>query len=83
MTPRSDSVKAVLADAKARDDLADTRDTLADERERAASLHAFVHPNDDQHEPGMKARRDSAIDRIKAKADRVSSAEDRTKLSDG
>ena len=59
----------------------DLKDTVADERELAASLDAFVHPND-QYGAAIKARRSSAIDRSESKSDRSSSAEDRTKLSD-
>jgi hypothetical protein len=78
---RVDQACLVLADAARRDDSADARDTVADERERAASLDAFVHPND-QHDAAIKARRSSANDRLDSRSDRSSSAEDRSKLSD-
>ncbi len=76
-------VEAVLADAETRDDRADARDAVADERERAASLDAFLHADADPHDAAVKARRASATDRVDAKSDRSSSADDRTKLSDG
>ena len=79
---RIDEAKVVRADAERRDDYADARDAVADERERSASLDAFVRPND-QQDAAIKARRASAIDRSEAKSDRSSSAEDRSKLSDG
>jgi hypothetical protein len=79
---RIDEAKAVLADAATRDARADERDAIADERERAASLDAFVHPDADQYDAAIRARRASAIDRAEARSDRLSSAEDRSKLSD-
>jgi hypothetical protein len=79
---RVDEVEVVLADAAARDARADERDAIADERERAASLDAFVHPDADQYDAAIRARRASAIDRAEARSDRLSSAEDRSKLSD-
>jgi hypothetical protein len=79
---RIDEAKAVLADAATRDARADERDATADERERAASLDAFVHPDADQYDAAIKARRASAIDRAEARSDRSSSADDRSKLSD-
>ncbi|MEO6571444.1 MAG: hypothetical protein ABIO83_07840 [Ilumatobacteraceae bacterium] len=78
---RVDQVSEVMADAARRDDSADARDKVADERERAASLDAFVYPND-QHDAAIRARRSSANDRSESKSDRSSSAEDRSKLSD-
>lgn len=79
---RADDIKEVLADADRRDERADARDLVADEREHAASLDAFVHPND-QHDAAMKARRSSAIDRSDLKSERTSSADGRSRLSDG
>lgn len=80
---RIDEANVVLADAASRDDRADERDAVADERERAASLDAFMHPDADQYDAAIKARRAAAIDRSEAKSDRSSSAADRSKLSDG
>jgi hypothetical protein len=79
---RVDEVKVVLDDAATRDTRADERDARADERECAASLDAFVHPDADQYTAAIRARRASAIDRAEARSDRLSSAEDRSDLSD-
>jgi hypothetical protein len=79
---RIDEAKVVLAEAATRDVRADERDAVAASRERAASLDAFMHPDADQYDAAIKARRASAIDRSEAKSDRSSSVDDRSKLSD-
>jgi hypothetical protein len=71
----------ILAEADIRDERADARDSIADQREQAASLHLFLHPND-EHDAAIKARRLSATDRSSSKSDRASSAGDRSKLSE-
>jgi hypothetical protein len=78
---RAEQASIVMAAAERRNVSADARDGVADERQRAASLDAFVYPND-QHDAAIKARRFSANDRSESKPDRSSSAEDRSKLSD-
>lgn len=80
---RIDAVRVVLADAVTRDLRAAERDARADERERAASLDSFIHPDADQYDAAIKARRASALDRSESKSDRSSSADDRSKLTDG
>jgi len=78
---RDDVVRGVLTDAAQRDESAEARDARADEREAAASLDAFLHPDDDRFDAELKARRSSALDRADAKSDRAAAAEDRSKLS--
>jgi len=78
---RIDAAKVVLADAATR--MFELTNAMGGRRERATRLDSFINPDTDQHDEAIKARRASAIDRSEAKSDRSSSANDRSKLTDG
>jgi hypothetical protein len=75
---RHRATQSVIDRAHERDQLADVRDDLADARDTIASLDTFLH--DENGNVGIKARRFAALDRLDAKADRASAADDRAKL---
>jgi len=70
----------ILADAAARDEVADARDEAADRRDGEASLDAFL--KDDTYTEHLPARRAAAQDRLYSKTDRDSAAHDRDQLTD-
>ena len=78
---REAKVHRINADADARDEQADARDVVADERDEATSLAAFLSDHHD-YDAALKARQSAAVDRLDAKIDRTSSAQDRSELSD-
>jgi hypothetical protein len=76
---RGEKTDKILAEADDRDDEADERDTVADRRERAASLDSFL--GHQTFDAALDARYSAATDRIASKANRTSSAEDRSELT--
>jgi hypothetical protein len=76
---REKVARGILEGALARDDQADARDSVANTRDRAASLHSFLH--DDEYDAALVARRSAAMDRSDSKSDRASSATDRLDLT--
>ena len=78
---RGDRTEKILVDADRRDDEATARDAVSDERDRVADREAFTDPN--VHYAGPGPRRAAALDRLDAKSDRESSAEDRIQLTEG
>ena len=77
---RKERQDGILADAEARDDVADARDDAAERRDEAASLDAFL--KDDEYTDRLPARREAAQDRLSSKTDRESAADDRDQLTD-
>ena len=91
---REDEVKAALADrleaaekileaADVRDVEADIRDDASVQRDQAADLTTFVHPEDgDPYGSDNAGCRHAALDRVHAKDDRASAADDRQALTE-
>ena len=76
---RSRQAQAILDDAAARDGQADARDSRATARDKAASLQSFLH--DDDFSPGVNARHAAGMDRSHSREDRISAADDRSRLT--
>ena len=76
---RDQETQAILDAADERDLQADERDAAAGERDQAASLDSFLRDAD--YSPGHKARLSAGMDRVDSKADRTSSADDRSNLT--
>jgi hypothetical protein len=79
-TDREVDIESIFAAAEVRDDRADARDMSADQRDMAANLDAFIREVDDT--AAFKAREFARRDRLRSKADRVSSELDRYLLTD-
>jgi hypothetical protein len=77
---RKEQTQHILDVADERDIEADARDSAAHKRDMDASLESFLH--DDKYGQALKARRAAAGDRMHSKADRNSSAEDRSSLTE-
>lgn len=75
------AAESILAAANERDADADERDTVANSRDRDADLKAFLGGEAGYGYDG-RGRRHAALDRGRAKEDRVFSADDRAKLTE-
>ena len=79
---RMKAAEAILRAADRRDVEADIRDDTSVDRDQAADLDAFVHPQDGHaYGSGNQLRRHAALDRLYAKDDRTSAADDREMLT--
>jgi hypothetical protein len=79
---RREATAGILAVADERDADADLRDDVSAERDHAADLDAFVRPDDESYGSDHPERRHAALDRIHAKDDCASSADDRRALAE-
>jgi hypothetical protein len=78
---RREQTLHIMHDADLRDDQAEARDSAATKRDTAAGLRSFLHDDEQEYGPALKARRSAALDRTDSKADRTSAAADRDKLA--
>ncbi|MDQ2756468.1 MAG: hypothetical protein M3Y71_07880 [Actinomycetota bacterium] len=78
-----EAVEKILDDARERDIEAEARDEISAERDRAADVKAFTSTDGSSgYGADLPARRHAAMDRLDAKGDRASAADDRAALTD-
>ena len=78
---RLEDAQGIHAHADERDQVADGRDWAADKRDMAATAKSWLH-QDDEHGEALADREAAHRDRQDARADRVSSAIDRGRLTE-
>lgn len=78
-----EAVGTILEAARKRDIDADARDQISAERDQSADLKAFTSQDGDGgYGTDLPARRHAALDRLNAKGDRASAADDRVALAE-